>query len=265
MLPRSQAFARALALILFAATASTASAAQGLSMAWNRCLGDPSATQNATFACNTNLGSHVIYGSFRLASPMSIVIGIEMMVDLQVEAPALPPWWQLYYQGSCRQSSLSMQTFPDPSDLACLDWAEGLSIGGLGGYCTSANVNPNGCGVPGQPANRARIKMITAVAPNDAQNLVADQDYFGFGLQISHTKTVGEPSCAGCTTPACIVFNSANVVARDNVEMRFISAPVGPGSSTITWLGGGAGGQSGCYLATPAKKSTWGAVKALYR
>ena len=267
------ALACAFPLLLLAP--SRAHAVQGLALAWNHCHGDAGWAQNADFACNTNVGTHVMVGLFQLASPMETVIGEEIVLDLATASPSLPPWWQLKNTGFCRQLSLSATFIPDPADVGCPDWSAGLSVGGIGGYCTAFNAMPGGCGIPSQPANTARIKLIAAVAGANAQDLLGGQNYFAFSLSINHAKTIGTGSCDGCATPVCIVLNSIMVAAPGAFigdtfvsDQRFITATTAPGSNFITWQGGGGvvgGGGIGCPAATPTRQSTWGNVKSLYR
>jgi hypothetical protein len=106
------------------------------------------------------------------------------------------------------------------------------------------------------------------VPATSATPIVGGDELYDFTINITNQKTVGTGSCAGCTTPVCIVLNSINVVAQDNVEERLLSTPTAPGSNFITWQGGGnpsAGGTIGCPAATPTRRSTWGSVKSLYR
>jgi hypothetical protein len=136
-------------------------------------------------------------------------------------------------------------------------------IGGLGAYCTASV----GCPAPAA-ANGAIIKLINAVAPNNATLLSGGQPYYDFTINISNIKTVGDGSCNGCTVPVCIVLNSINVVAKNNVEHRFLTGPTSPASNYVTWQGGGnpvGGGTIGCPAATATRNSSWGSVKALYR
>ena len=264
-LPRVSRAALGAVLLLALLPSAHARAAQGVNLAWNQCFGDAGAVQNGVFACDTNAGSHVLYGSFVLGAAFPIVIGLEMVVDVESASPTLPAWWEFRNDGTCRTTSLGFEYFPDPLATTCDDWSVGQSAGGLAGYCTLANAMPIGCGLPGQPANRARIKTITAVALQNAQDLIANKPYFAFGLRINHAKTVGAGACGGCATPVCLVFNSVNVVGRFNWDQRMLTNAANPASNVVVWQGGGAGGVPGCLLATTAKKSTWGAVKSLYR
>ena len=263
MHPRSTRvpFVTALSLLLLAP--SGAHAAQGLNLAWNHCLGSGLGVQNATFACDTNSGSHAIIGSYVLASDFPQVIGNEIVLQLATASPALPPWWQFRNPGTCRQTSLTVPLTFDPGDAPCVDWSQGQQAGGLASYCTAAGE----CFDHPTDLNVARIKAIGAVAQQAAQDLAAGVEYVAFNLVIDHARTVGSGSCAGCTVPVCIVLNSINVVDRDN-RMRFLSAPAGPGTNYVSWQGGGVpvvGGVSGCLAATATRRSAWGTVKALYR
>lgn len=240
-----------------------AHAAQGLNLRWTHCLGD-GGVQNMAFACNTNVGTRFLHGSFELASAMSDVIGTEIILQLAADSPTLPAWWDFHNLGSCRQPAFSAMSTPDPTDVFCVDWTGGAAIGAIGAYCTVSHP----CITPPPGANVAVIKAINAVQPDFAADLEAETEYYDFTLRMTLQRTVGAGSCAGCTVPVCIVLNSINVVALDNAEQRFISTPTTPGSNHVTWQGGGSpdvGGIIGCPAATPTRRSTWGAVKTLYR
>ncbi len=255
--------ASAAALLLALLPPAGANAAPGINLMWNRCFGEGSGVQNLSFACNTNVGSRAIVGSFALTRPMPQVIGTEIILQLASESPTLPEWWKFHNAGYCRLSSLSVNFVQNPLDVVCVDWAQGFSVGGLGAYCT---VDFSCFQV--QAANVALIKAIDAVAQENAMDLSSGVEYFDFNLLINNVKTVGTGSCAGCSTPVCIVLNSIRVVDKGDVSARQITTPSAPGSNFVTWQGGGVpvvGGVSGCPAATPVKRSTWGSVKSLYR
>src|SRR5262245_49163859 len=252
---------RALSLLaVFTCCAPLPSLAAGVQLAWSHCVGDAGAIQNAAFACDTNSGTHVIVASFVLGAGMPTVIGTENVIELAAAAPTRPAWWDLRNEGTCRPSSLSHSLVPVSGDVACADWSAGLMAGGIGAYCVSGDQCVD---FPGP--NRARVKVFSAVAPQNAQDLVGGQSYFTFLLTIDHVKTVGAGACGGCDVPVCIVFNSVNVVDRGAFHQRFITGAASPGSDFITWQGGGPVGLQGCPAATSAQRSTWGSVKALYR
>jgi hypothetical protein len=100
-------------------------------------------------------------------------------------------------------------------------------------------------------------------------SLGAGQEYFGFVLRIDSQKTVGTGACPGCDVPACIVLSSVNLVMESPPASQRLSGPANlTDSDFVTWQGGGAptgGGVTGCPAATPARRATWGSVRALYR
>jgi hypothetical protein len=253
-----------LALLALSLVAGSADAAPGVSLRWNHCLSD-GGVLNKTFACNTNSGSHTLVGTFRLATPMNDVIGAEIVLQLASASAVLPSWWQFLNLGSCRQSSLLVNNSANPADLSCLDWSSGQMFVGIASYCTSAGP----CADRPSTANAARIKLVEAVAQEFATPLAGGQDYFAFNLVVQNANTVGSGACSGCETPVCIVLNSIDVVAKGNVEHRTLSGPTnGTDADFAAWQGGGTpvvGGLIGCPAATPARNSTWGALKSLYR
>jgi hypothetical protein len=145
----------------------------------------------------------------------------------------------------------------DPADAACADWSDGQMFVGIGAYCTSLGT----CVDHPSAANEVRLKLVEAVPQQFPKSLTPAHEYFAFNLVINNANTVGAGACAGCDVPMCIVFNSINVVAGATVN-RFISTASSPGSNYVTWQGGAG---TNCPAATPARNSTWGAVKSLYR
>jgi len=71
---------------------------------------------------------------------------------------------------------------------------------------------------------------------------------------VSNAKTTGTGSCAGCSTPACIVFNNVKMVAGTKTG-AIINSAAAPGSNYILWQGGAGVSSnlgSGCPAATPS-------------
>jgi hypothetical protein len=233
-----------LALLLVTATAACAA---GLSLAWNACHGD-GGVQNLDFACDTNTGNRALVGSFQFASDLANVNSDELVVDLAATSATLPDWWRFFSPGNCRQLALSIAAHNGGN---CPDMFEG-----------KASMNIVDYRVGGQSPNFARLLSVNAVTPSGSVNLVGGVEYSIARWTISNLKTVGSPSCAGCTTPVCIVFTSANIVTGDQPTGIKLTEPDTPGSNYITWQGGGG---DFCPAATPTRNSTWGAVKSLYR
>jgi hypothetical protein len=266
MKPHSQVIrvAYMVACVVLAIAPGRANAGPGLALAWNQCFGDAGFAQNANFACNSNTGTHVMVGTFTLASDMPKVTSMEIIIDVATASAALPEWWRFHKPGSnseCRETSLSVNFVLDPA-ATCVDWALGQQVGGVitcptGGPCVDSPKSPNA----------TRIKLPVAVSILLGQNLTGGVAYFAFNVVMNNAKTVGAVSCAGCSVPACIVLNSINVYDENSVN-RFISQPAAPGSNYVTWQGGGGvvvGDKIGCPAATATRNSTWGSVKSLYR
>jgi hypothetical protein len=239
--------------LLLALTASYASAA-GLTLAWSACLTD-GGTPNRSSTCLVNTGTNALVGTFQLGADQVGTTGIEVIVDIATAGASLPAWWG-FQAGGCRTPSLAVNPTIAAAAANCVDWANGVAAGGLAAYQLGA----------GGP-NTARIVIGFAVAAAAAGTETAGQDYFGFNVLINNAKTAGLGSCAGCSVPACIVFNSCNVVAGTLTHDK-VSGGASPGSDFVTWQGGGgisSNRGSGCPLATPTRSTTWTSVKSLYR
>ena len=258
MVRNSVLFAAALTLLALSLAPGPARAAQGISLAWNHCLSEGTGVQNKTFACDTNVGSNTLVGTFQLNTNMNQMIGAEIVLQLAMASVSLPAWWEFHNAGACRQTALSVNSLADPGDLTCPDWSSSQMFVGIGAYCGSAGT----CVDKPSAANTVRVKLVEAVAQQFATTLIGGQDYFAFNLVVQNTNTVGTGACAGCTVPACIVLNSINVEAMGNVEHRMLTTASSPGGNYVTWQGGGG---SNCPAATPTRNATWGSVKSMYR
>jgi hypothetical protein len=104
---------------------------------------------------------------------------------------------------------------------------------------------------------------VVALSPNDPLivPIAEGTEVYSFKLVFNSAKSVGS-ACTGCSTPVCIVLNSIKL--DQNVGTpggdKFVSVPAM--RNVATWQGGIG---TDCYLATPARNTTWGLVKALYR
>jgi hypothetical protein len=265
-----------LALALMPGHAHAASASPpGVNLRWDNCYGDGGAW-NKNFACDTNIGSERLVGSFELDQPFAQMSGVGAHLNLSVESPTLPAWWSLS-SGGCRMSSASASPVMPIGSANCIDWAQGAAAGGLAAYQV---------GVYGPQT--ARFVVEFAVADQNIVNLDPGREYFAFTLVINHAKTVGTGSCGGCDIPVCFFLS----------QILLVTPPMGQpcpvlvldrganylGSQYVTWQNGypinvqrETEGASlfcprqytvfNCVLSTPtsARGSTWGQVKSLYR
>jgi hypothetical protein len=244
--------------MLLAVSATVASAAAGVNIRWQLCFGDAGAI-NRTFACNTNSGSsNVLAASFVLPADLPQGAAVGVHIDLATASATLPDWWQFTNTGACRQTALSAAA---QDGAGCPDWAQGQASVSIAGYNVGAVGGPN----------TADINIANAVSLDLVQDLFAGQEYGVVKLTISNAKTVGTPSCAGCLVPACIVNQNVDMFSAVNngaLHILMAGPTNGTDSNYCLWQGGAGiqvGNRIGCPAAVPTHKSTWGAVKSLYR
>ena len=234
-----------ISVALLALMACTASAA-GLDLFWNDC--PPIGSPNEAFACNTNTGVQTLVGSYFPPAGMVAVNGNEMVVDLQISAATLSPWWNMGTASGCvgRTGTPTASFDFTLGPFNCTDYWAGQASGGI-------SYQP-GVGGP----NRARILMICAIQENLAGPMDPNTETYSFKCAISSARTVGTGACAGCTDAACIVLNSIKLTQNPGNPSATITNPAV--SNIARWRGG----LADCSV-TPTKNSTWGSVKALYR
>jgi hypothetical protein len=239
-----------MACALVALTAGVAAAAAGgVNLGWNDCGGLP-ATLDQTFLCNTNTGAHTLVGSFVAPSCVNAMSANEIVMDVQSTGSALPAWWSMR-TGGCRTAASCAGNFDFTlGPPTCTDY---WMAGAIGSLQENAPVG-----------NRARILGVFALPAGDTRitSIAAGTEVYSFKCNINNAKTVGLGACAGCGTGVCIVLNSIklNQPVTEPCGSKFLSSPAV--RSFATWQGG-IGGD--CFGATPAKNTTWGSVKALYR
>jgi hypothetical protein len=222
-------------------------AAAGLNLGWFDCGGTP-ATLNRTFACNTNTGIDVLLSSFVAPCCITGMSANEIVLDVQTAGAALPPWWTIG-TGRCRSGSSLIGNYDfTAGPFTCLDYWQAGAIGALSAQTPAGN--------------RFRIKGVFALPEGDPRIVPIPQgvEVYSFKVNLNHARTVGLGACAGCSTGACIVLNSIKLNQAPPAASPVVSSPAV--RSFATWQGG-IGGD--CFLATPAKNTTWGSIKAQYR
>lgn len=231
--------------------------AVGMALRWDRCAGD-AGTVNRNFACDTNTGAETLVGSFVLSRPSPGTAGLEILLTLASASASMPTWWAFRNAGSCRSTALSMGFNAPTGSASCVDWDPTNSLtGGIGAYQNPSAVGPN----------TARLLAVVAVPQNTPADLVPDQEYAAFRLNISHTKTTGTGACSGCAVPMCILLQKIDVITP-TTHQALSTWWMAPDDLYATWQGGlgvTTSLGSGCPAATPTRNSTWSSVKALYR
>jgi len=242
-------------LIAFTAAGLVATTvhAAGLAVRWGTCLGD-GGIANRSFACDTNAGSERLLASFAIPYDLSYLPhGYESVIDVATAGAALSPWWS----PGCRGGSI---TFADNDAPPCAE-----ITGGEGSIAVASFVASRG-------PNAVRFEVrSTLVNPPRFGFVIHEVEYGMFRIDLDHARTVGAGACGGCSTPACIVFNSLRIFSSLlslPPEITLSGAGFGPGTDFVTWQGGAGvqvGPAFGCPAATPARNRTWSDVKAIYR
>ena len=242
------------ACLVAVSSAPMAGAAEGLYLTWNDCAASMAASPSAIFDCASNSGESDLFCAFTLSQPVDSVLALEIVVDLQSAAAALPDWWHSE-PGGCRESLL--QADDDFSGRGgCVDFWQGGTSGGLQTYMP---------GFPRGQANQARLKIALAVPSAESRSLNATDMYYAARIVVGYGKTTGSSACVGCEAGACLVLNSILIKRPPRPEGApstnvFLTTPGTGGANWALWQPGGAN-----CLAVPVRTSTWGALKALYR
>jgi hypothetical protein len=233
--------------------AATPSRSAGINLFWNDCSIGPTAATNENFACNTNIGSHLLVASFDPppgnSRPNIEPFYLHVVVDLQSAAGSLPQWWRFKNANTCRQNSLVAISSSTPG--SCPDPFNGQAIAGFLYYEGFGGV-----------ANRARILVSSGTIDPTGYPVYPGTEYYAVYLIIRNNLTVGPDSCSGCSEPACLVLNEITIYEFDPETTWTLTNPLT--SNFVTWQGGAIGG-AGCPGATPAPTRTWGQIKTLYR
>jgi hypothetical protein len=246
----------ALAIVGVGGNPAPAWADEALNLTWDDCP-DGGGGSDDPFLCNMNEGQHTLFLTFTLAQPLTGVIGIESVVDLQSSDVTLPPWWELG-TGGCR-FGIPVNLLADASfagSTACANPWHGTPSSLIQGF----TVGPPDHGV----SNQARIKAVASVPSDSASDLAAGTAYYGLKIIIRNGQTTGGPLvCSGCLPPLCLVLNSIlvrRVPGAPGGDVTLTTPGVGNGN-WATWRGGAG---ANCAL-VPVRNRTWGQLKALYR
>ncbi len=230
---------------LLALSASLASAQVGLNLGWTSC-GDAASQLNRAFACDENALTHNLVASYVPALGTTDFAGVSGLIDIAFGGPT-PPWWDYEV---CRAGAMGM-----------------IPVGNLG-FCTNnpyAAAGLQGGGIVGNSTiSPSRRRVQADWSRSEPGTVVAGARNSGFVIQFSSDKTIDEGFgvCAGCSDAACLVINRLEIYTftgglTESIETQNTH-------QGTAWQGGAVGGQ-GCPAETPAKSTTWGSVKALYR
>lgn len=222
----------------------------GLSLGWDDCRSSPGAgSVNRRFGCGFTLLDMPLFPAVRLADPIDSVLSVELVIDVDVADLTLPPWWHME-PGGCH-SSPSGWGAGLATTASCADAWAGQGSASIQGWLP---------GTPGGAPMHGRLLVAVGTLPGMLATLPAGDALALCRLALRGDNTL---TCSGCTIPACLVFNSIIIrrLPGSSPEEIIISNEESVGSAHVFWQDGtGADCQ-----AVPTRRSTWGAVKSLYR
>ncbi|MEQ1833846.1 MAG: hypothetical protein ABL977_12390 [Candidatus Eisenbacteria bacterium] len=204
---------------------------------------------NQNFSCGISINDLPLFPALRLEAAVDSVLSAEVVIDVEVATDPLPTWWHME-PGGCHSTPPGWVASLATSSTCTDPWA------GAG----SASVQGWLVGTPGASTRHARLLVAVGGLPGTLATLDAG---VGYSLCRIALRSDNSLTCEGCSVPACLVFNSVLVrrLPGSTPESLVFSTPEAAGRNMIVWQGGtGADCQ-----AVPARRSTWGAVKALYR
>jgi len=239
------------ALLALLGGARAAAADGQIYLTWDDCAAQ--GLHNQASACLSNEGSTMLYSSFVLDGAVDGVVGIQVTIDLQHSASAMPDWWRLQGPGECRDGALHVSGAFGIAEVACEDpWRQ------LGGGEVLYDV-----GVAPRQPNQARIVGTWAIPADSARALRAGVLYYGLKFRIDNARTVFPGECPGCNQPVCLVLNRVELLREFGADPPLVALETsGPDEARrATWLGGAG---ASCE-AVPVRARTWGQIKSLYR
>jgi hypothetical protein len=219
--------------------------------------------------CAMNEETVGLMASFKLDANMADFFGTTTILDGQIAAANLPTWWEMWNAGSCRPNALTAdQNFTGVLATrkaykavgGCADPYTNLGAGGVIAFQSPMfPVSPQLQSSLAGP-NTFRIKVAWALT--GTKSLTTTPQYYGTGITITFENTLDDPladppvvACPGCAVSGRITLNEILVDGVTSSQKLTASEF----NNTVTWRGG-LGTDP-----TPAKNSTWGQVKSLYR
>lgn len=236
-----------LALLVALAFSSGTARAKGLSLAWNSCR-EAGGASNLNFACDSNDGAEILFGTVTLDSASDYVLPLYSTVTLDIRSstPQLPRWWSDNPQTGCRPLVMTSAS----GDLQCPPQEPNAFP--LQGMVQSSYV----VGFDGP--NSARATFEGVMYAYQSFPLLTHSNIMM--LPIYNTYTVGGAVCGGCDVPVTITLSEFRLHHLGSPESSDLvvtgPASVDPSPSNIvTWQ----------TSVVPTRASSWGRLKSHYR
>jgi hypothetical protein len=231
---------------LLLALAVPAAFAGGVDFGWGTVCYTESLLSSRTFACNTNSGRSVMTASFTVDAEMPDFVGVAIQIVGQSYPLPLPDWWKVGSESSdCRRDMAWFDAdFSAVPQTDCHDWTAGRQRQTL-----DYHAEPN-------------YVEITATATLDSATTFHLQpwiEYYAGRITILHQKTVGTDACTGCSTMMMWDLYSITVTGLDGRRDELLR-PLPGGNDCLGWNGGNL-----LCPEVPARTTTWGQIKSMYR
>jgi hypothetical protein len=241
--------------VVMALSASMAMAqGGGLDLTWGDCVGETSVQDQNFTNCTTSgvaTTTRRLYSCLKSPVNLPAFVAVQCVYDLQqAGVPNVDPYWR--FDAVCNSTGLTITSDNDPAGL---------------GVC-GAETNPWGAsGAQGSPfivlsspsGNRTRIITATTRASTDPFPIETGINYYISTLNFS---TINRAACPGCNNHVAIVFNDAEM-AENTGNRVHITGPDKLGNCAT--LNARGNPTTSICQATPAKKTTWGQLKSIYR
>jgi len=243
-------------LLVLVAPLSMAATTGGVSLNWGvNCWGDGPQVSLMTFACasNTSPANWRMTASFKFDTDVPDFINWEEQIMGVSELGALPDWWLLSAPGTCRTTISNVFANSQAylgSGADCLD-----PIGGVGTLIGGTNYVYF---VPGVQVQIQAANTLLAGVP-----VVGGTENFISTIVIKNGKTVGTGACAGCSAGFVFGFYQFRTDPVASEGTIRLTTPYAGGNQCLTWQHSFTG--QPCNTPVPARNTTWGQVKSLYR
>jgi hypothetical protein len=233
---------------------ATVAMAGGVNVSWkNFCWGDEGSINNLTWACASNSNTNIrMTCSFMVDQSRTDFGGAGVYLEGMSSTPAVPDWWKVGdadAQG-CRVNGMS--SYADYSVLpADID-------GGVCSFAFGENTPSGGLGAMMWDGNRMHANAAWATAADNTIN--AGKQYFICQFRVAATATLNG-TCTGCSTPVIWALNKVNVGYFGLLDPVTLDTVIPGGNQCLSWQNA----TLDCGLPVPARNTTWGQVKSLYR
>ena len=260
-------------LILAAAWCAIASRSafpSTIHLRWNDCAAGPTSTQVMSFSCDDDTSTFRLVGSVVPDQTFNQFVGFQARVDLLASGGGpLSDWWQMQ-PGGCREAGIGV-TPPVTGASPCPSlWSSSPTLLSFYRY-------------PGTAAADYGAGLVVSAAANPPFPIVAGTEYRAFEIEIrsQHTTNADPPDCSGCDQNICIAFWYAELYYWQGLDE--VTQGVHSTTSNVSWhCPTTAGvhiqdppsnsslydGLQSCALGdcpTPARRTSWGKIKSLYR